>query len=101
MSDRTWVKHPALGVVKEVAASAVRVLVRGGWQQLTDDEVTAHEADLRADREARVAALTPPSPERPAPEPDKTAPKNAVTPEKAATPEKATAPAATPEKQES
>lgn len=93
MSDRVWVHHPKLGVTKQVAASAVRVVVRGGWQQLDDSQVAAHEAVLAADRAARVAALTPATPEAPAPEPEKAAPKKAA--------EKATAQAATPDKQES
>jgi hypothetical protein len=94
MSARIWVRHPDLDVVKQVAASSRPILARGGWQQLTDDEVAAHEADLQAARDARAAALAPASaPPAPAPQPDKAAKKSA--------PEKATAPAATPEKQES
>lgn len=96
MSDRVWVKHPETGATKEVAASAVRVLRRGGWQELDDAEVAALVEQQQADRAERLAALTPASaaPETPAPAPVKA-------PAPVAKSETAPSPAAKSEKQES
>jgi hypothetical protein len=58
MGARTYVRHPESGAVREVAASALRMLVRSGWQELTDDEVAALHEQRLADRTAAEAAMT-------------------------------------------
>lgn len=61
MSARKWVRHPESGAVRDVAASAVPVMVQGGWQELTKSELVELDKQRAADREARVASLAPAS----------------------------------------
>lgn len=112
MSERVWVTHPDLKVVRQVAASAVPVLGNSGWKRMTAAEVADHEAALAADRSARIAALTPialaglsaaaavlaEATDKPA---GAKATRSTGAAEKSEIPEKATAQAATSEKQES
>ncbi len=82
MSARKWVRHPESGAVREVAASALPVLVQGGWQELTKTDLADLDKQRAADREARIASLTP-APKGPA-APDEPIPTSADGPKKKA-----------------
>ena len=57
MSARVLVRNSS-GTVREVAASAVRVMAPGGWQKLTDTEVAAYQQEQAEEKAARRTALT-------------------------------------------
>lgn len=59
MGARTHIRHVESGAVREVASSALRMLVRSGWQELSEDEVAALHEERRAERAAAEAAMTP------------------------------------------
>lgn len=68
MSARVWVRSSTTGAVKEVAASAVPVLIAAGWKPLNRPGREQVAAEQLAEREAREASLTPASARRAAAE---------------------------------
>lgn len=63
--SRVYVRHTVTGATREVAQSAVPVLVQSGWLPLDDTEVAALHEQERADREAAWAAMAPARPAEP------------------------------------
>jgi hypothetical protein len=70
VSDTILVRHPGLDTVVEIPAAGLAQYRQGGWEPLTDDEVTAREQAYLDERAAAAAQLDAAAqPAEPEPEP--------------------------------
>lgn len=63
MAEMIWAKNPETGATARIPEEALPALAGSGWAKCTKAEVAEQDKRLKAEREERIASLTPEPPD--------------------------------------